>query len=327
MEFKDYYKALGVQKNASADRIKRAYRKLAHRHHPDVNPNDLAAEQRFKEINEAHEVLGDPKKRRKYDELGTNWRMYEQADPRGSSPFSGGSPFSTQWSTGGPGVFRGMSPEDPFGGTSPFSDFFQQFFSSGHPRGTTRRPVAQRGRDVEHPITLTLEEAYDGTTRRLSLKTDGRTRRVQVKIPSGVSNGARVRVAGKGEPGINGAAAGDLFLRVRQTPHTIFTRRGKDLHIDVAMPVTTAVLGGHVRVPLLRGMPLALKIPAATQSGQVFRLKGHGVPALGSKHAGGDLYARVSVRMPEQLTALQRRHYEALAALEIKPASATADGE
>ena len=319
MDFKDYYSALGVAKSASPAEIKRAYRKLARAHHPDVNSGDPAAERRFKEINEAHEVLGDPNKRKKYDELGASWRMYEQAGPGGGSPFAGGSPFRAQWSTGAGGGVHTISSEeaeDLFGGASSFSDFFQQFFSGGAPGGAAREPVARRGRDIEHPITLTLEEAHDGTTRRLSLRTDGRTRRVQVKIPPGVRDGSRVRLARKGEPGTGGATPGDLFLRVRQTPHATFTRRGQDLHVDVAVPVTTAVLGGDVPVPRLSGTPLALKIPAATQSGQVFRLKGHGMPALAKTRAGGDLFATVSVRVPEQLTGSQRRHYEALAALD-----------
>ena len=223
-----------------------------------------------------------------------------------------------------------MSPEeleDLFGGGGSFSDFFQQFFSGGAPGGGAGGGVARRGRDIEHPITLTLEEVHDGTVRRLSLKTEGRSRRVEVKIPAGVGDGARVRVAGKGEPGTLGASAGDLFLRVRQSPHPTFTRRGQDLYIDVAVPVTTAVLGGHVSVPRLGGTPLALKIPAATQSAQVFRLKGHGLPALGKTRVGGDLYATVSVRIPEQLTPSQRRHYEALVSLEAEPAVAPAHPE
>ena len=183
-------------------------------------------------------------------------------------------------------------------------------------RGASPGPVARRGRDVDHPITLTLEEAHDGTTRRLSLETDGRTRRVEVKIPAGVRDGARVRLAGKGEPGTGGEAAGDLFLRVRQAPHATFTRRGQHLHVDVTVSVTTAVLGGSVSVPRLCGTPLSLKIPAATQSGQVFRLTGRGMPGVGQSVADGDLFAAVSVRVPEQLTAAHRRHYEALAALD-----------
>ena len=330
MEFKDYYAVLGVEKNASAAGIKRAYRKLARKHHPDMNPGDLAAERRFKEINEAHEVLGDPEKRRKYDELGANWRMYEQAGPGGASPVAGGSPFTAQWSTAGRGGSHTMSSEeaeDLFGGASPFSDFFQEFFSGGAQGGASGGPVARRGRDVEHPITLTLKEAYDGTTRRLSLRTGGRARTIEVKIPPGVRDRTRVRVAGEGEPGTRGAAAGDLFLRVRQTPHATFTRRSQDLHVDVAVPVTTAVLGGSVKVPRLCGTPLALKIPGATQGGQVFRLKGHGMPAIGKTGAGGDLYATVSVRVPEQVTVSQRRHYEALAALDMATTGGVTEGK
>ena len=329
MEFKDYYGALGVRKDASAAAIKRAYRKLARTHHPDVNPGDAEAERRFKEVNEANEVLGDPEKRRKYDELGTNWRMYEQAGPGGASPFAGGSPFRAQWSTGAGGGVHTMSPEQAeelFGGARPFSDFFQEFFAGGAAAGASPTPVARPGRDVEHPTALTLEEVYAGTTRRLSLSGDGRTRRVEVKIPAGVGDGSRVRVAGEGEPGALGGAPGDLFLRVRQRPHATFTRRKQDLHVGVAVPVTTAALGGSVRVPRLQGTALALKIPAATQSGQVFRLKGHGMPALGKTRPGGDLYATVSVRVPEQLTASQRRHYEALAALETEPSPEPTNG-
>ena len=329
MEFKDYYATLGVQKKASADEIKRAYRKLARTHHPDLNPGDLAAERRFKEINEAQEVLGDPEKRRKYDELGANWRMYEQAGAGGASPFGGGGRSTARWSTGGPGGFRTMSPEeaeDLFGGASPFSDFFQTFFTGGDPGHGPRRPVSRRGRDVEHPLTLSLEEAYDGTTRRLSLETGGSRRQVEVKIPPGVSVGSRVRVAGEGEQGAGGAASGDLFLRVSLTPHPTFTRQGQDLRVDVTVPVTTAVLGGRVVVPRLRGTPLALKIPAATQSGQVFRLKGHGMAVLGTNKATGDLYATVSVRVPERLTTSQRRHYEALAALDTAPVTTASNG-
>ena len=226
MEFKDYYAALGVKKNASATAIKRAYRKLARTHHPDVNPGDPKAEQRFKEINEAYEVLGDPEKRRKYDELGANWRLYEQGGG-GASPFASGSPFGAQWSAGGRGGVHTMSPEeaeDLFG----FSDFFQEFFSGGGPRGASRPPVARRGRDVEHQIALTLEEAYAGTTRRLSLTAGDRTRRVEVKIPAGVDDGSRVRVAGEGEPGAAGAEPGDLFCecaraRMRPSPGVVKT--------------------------------------------------------------------------------------------------------
>ena len=319
MDFKDYYEALGVQKSASQADIKRAFRKLARQHHPDVNPGDLAAERRFKEANEATEVLGDPETRRKYDELGANWRQYEQAGAQGGSPFGAGSPFGGTWSGGGGGGSRTMTPEEAaeiFGGGSPFSDFFNTFFTGDAGRGGARGPVARRGRDIEHPITLTLEEIADGTSRRLSLEASGSTANVEVKIPAGVSDGARVRVAGRGEPGTGGHPAGDLFLRVREAPHATFTRRGADLHIEVSIPVTVAVLGGRVSVPRLRDAPLTLKIPAGTQAAQVFRLKGHGLPVSGRSSRVGDLYATVGVRVPRSLNSEQRTHYEALSALE-----------
>ena len=220
-----------------------------------------------------------------------------------------------------------MSPEqaeDLFGGSGAFSDFFETFFSGGGPGGGARQPVARQGRDLEHPITLTLEEVFDGATRGLNLATGGQTRRVDVKIPAGVSEGSRVRVAGEGEPGAHGGPAGDLFLRVHQAPHETFTRQGQDLRVTVGVPVTTAVLGGRVPVPRLRGTALTLKVPAATQSGQVFRLKGRGLPAVGKTRTGGDLYATVAVRVPERLTTPQREHYEALAALETETEAAAA---
>jgi len=315
MDFKDYYEALGVKKGASQSDIKRAFRKLARKHHPDVNPGDLTAERRFKEANEAHEVLSDPEKRRKYDELGANWRQYEQAGAGGGAPFGGGSPFRG----GGRGGTRTMTPEEAeeiFGGGSPFSDFFNTFFTGAAGSGTTRGSVARPGRDIEHPITLNLEEIADGAGRRLGLEGASGTQNVDVKIPAGVADGSRVRVAGRGESGTGGAPAGDLFLKVRQSPHKTFTRRGADLHVDVAVGVTVAVLGGSVSVPRLRGNPLTLKIPPGTQGGQVFRLKGHGLPVSGRSSHIGDLYATVGVEIPSDLTPPQREHYEALAAID-----------
>jgi DnaJ-class molecular chaperone len=322
VEFKDYYSTLGVTKTASEKEIKQAFRKLARKHHPDVNPGDKAAETKFKEINEAYEVLGDPAKRKKYDELGANWRMYEQAGAGGGA----GGPFGgAQWNVnvgGSPGGFRTMSQEEMqemFGDTSPFSDFFTTFFGGGFetgpaPRGGGR--ARQRvGRDVEHEIELTLEDAYHGTTRRLALKHDGQARTVDVRIPAGVSDGSRVRVAGEGEHGVGGAAAGDLYLRVRLAPHPMFERKGRDLYVKVPLPVTTAVLGGEADVQTLAGRPARLRIPPLTQNGQVFRLKGFGMPAVGKADEKGDLYARVDVQLPTQLSEEERAHYAALAKL------------
>jgi curved DNA-binding protein len=335
MEFKDYYQTLGVAKSASEKEIKQAFRKLARKFHPDVNPGDKSAEAKFKEINEAHEVLGDPEKRRKYDELGANWRMYEQAQQQGYATPGGGFDFSGfggapgqggAWTInmGGPGGYRTMSEEEMqelFGNEDPFSDFFKTFFGGGgaarEPRGRGARARTQKGRDIEHEVELTLEEAFHGATRRIAIKQGGHARSVDVRIPAGVKDGSRVRAAGEGETGSNGGSAGDLYLRVRLKPHAVFERRGQDLHTKVAVPVTTAVLGGEAQVPTITGS-VRLKIPETTQSGQIFRLKGHGMPAVGKADERGDLYAEVDIQVPRALTKDQRQHYEALAKLESR---------
>ena len=331
MEFKDYYATLGVPKTASEKEIKQAFRKMARKYHPDVNPGDKSAESRFKEINEAYEVIGDPQKRKKYDELGSNWKMYEQAQRAGGGAGAAGFDPS-QWNinfggggAGGQGSYRTMTAEemrDLFGNDDPFSDFFHAFFSGGgEPEMRGRggragtRSRSRQGRDVEHSIDLSLEDVYRGTTRRLTLKHDGRSRTVDVRIPAGVGEGSRVRVSGEGEQGSGGASSGDLYLRVHITPDSRFERKGQDLHAKVRVPVTTAVLGGEAEVPNLGGKPLRLRIPAGTQNGQVFRLKGHGMPFVGKPGEHGDLYATVEAELPRQLTPEERTHYEALARL------------
>ncbi len=329
MDFKDYYSTLGVAKTATDKEIKTAYRKLARKHHPDVNPGDKAAESRFKDLSEAYEVLGDPDKRKKYDELGANWRMYEQA---GASP--GGGAWNVNTGGGAPGGFRTMTEDEMhqmFGDGDPFSDFFHAFFggaagtpSAGEPdrrgRGGRER-AARKGRDVEQEITLGLDEAYQGAMRRLSIKFDGHARTVDVRIPPGVGDGSRVRIPGEGEQGGGGAAAGDLYLRIRLAPHPSFERKGKDLYTRVPIPLTTAVLGGEVDVKTLAGKSLRLKIPPTTQTGQVFRLKGHGMPVAGKANDQGDLYAKVDVQLPRELTPEARAHFEALQKLGEKARS------
>lgn len=331
MDFKDYYSTLGVAKTSTEKEIKQAYRKLARKHHPDVNPGDKAAEAKFKEINEAYEVLGDPAKRKKYDELGANWRMYEQAGAGGGfNPAAG--PQGSAWNinfggSGAGGGFRTMTEDEMremFGDGDPFSDFFHTFFGgamAGDEPGGRRgarggRRAARQGRDVEQEIELGLEDAYHGATRRLSIKLDGHARTVDVRIPAGIGDGSRVRIAGEGEHGSGGAASGDLYLRIRLAPHPKFERKGKDLYTHVRIPLTTAVLGGEAEVQTLGGKSLRLKIPEGTQIAQVFRLKGHGMPAVGKPDDHGDLYATVDVELPKQLTAEQRTHYEALRKLE-----------
>jgi curved DNA-binding protein len=337
MDFKDYYSTLGVAKTATDKELKQAYRKLARKHHPDVNPGDKSAETRFKEINEAYEVLGDPAKRKKYDELGANWRQYEQAGAgAGFDPRQAGGSYNVY---GGPGAqgggFRTMTEEEMreiFGDANPFSDFFQTFFggagSPGGPggpdepgrrtRGAGARGRARAGRDAEQELELGLEDAYHGTMRRLSISHDGHARTVDVRIPAGVGDGSRVRVSGEGEQGAGGAPAGDLYLRIRLAPHPAFERKAKDLYTRLRIPLTTAVLGGEADVPTLGGKPLRLKIPPMTQNGQVFRLKGHGMPTAGKPDQHGDLYATVDVQLPRELTPEQRSHFEGLKKLEQK---------
>jgi DnaJ-class molecular chaperone len=223
-----------------------------------------------------------------------------------------------------------MTPEEMesmFGDANPFSDFFNTFFgggfaggSGGFPGGgagsvrTGGRTRGRKGRDVEHEIELTLEDAYHGAMRRLSMQQpDGQSRNVDVRIPAGVTDGSRVRVAGEGEQGAGGAPGGDHFLRVRLAPHPVFERKGRDLYVKVAVPLTTAVLGGEADVQTMASKPARLRNPPLTQNGQVFRLKGYGMPATGKPDERGDLYARVEATLPTQLTSEEREHYEALA--------------
>jgi DnaJ-class molecular chaperone len=304
MEYRDYYRVLGVAKNASAKDIKAAYRKLARKHHPDVNPGSKAAESRFKEINEAYEVLGDPEKRKRYDALGENWDSFNR----------GGAPGTSGW----PGGVR-VEYEDLGGGAGGFSDFFRTFFGGGFPGSASGRggfsgfpggfdQEPPEALDAEGEVELTLEEVLKGTTREVRLA--GGKRRVEVRIPSGVREGSRVRVAGEGGHG-SGGRRGDLFLKVRIAQDPRFERRGDDLETTVRVPLTIAVLGGEAQVPALDG-PVGIKIPPETPPGRVFRLRGQGLPLAGAKGSRGDLLATLAIDLPRRLTARQRELFEQL---------------
>ena len=306
--FRDYYEVLGVPRTATAKEIHQAFRKLARKHHPDVNPNDSSAAEKFKEINEAHEVLGDPDKRRKYDELGPDWEHYEEWVKAGRPPRGGGaSQGQRQYRT------RTVSPEDLedlFGGGEPFSDFFQSMFG-GTGGGRTRTSRSRRGEDVEGETPISLEEAYRGTTRTIELSSPTGTRRVEVRIPAGIKDGAKVRAAGQGGPGQGGGTAGDLFVRVRIEPHSVFRRQGDDIHTKVAVPLDVALLGGEVPVRTLKGSTVMLNVPAGTQNGARLRLRGLGMPRL--RHGGhGDVIAEVDVRLPSPVPDDLRSAAEAL---------------
>lgn len=316
MEFQDYYATLGVSKTATDAEIKKAYRKLARQLHPDLNPGSKTAEAKFKALNEANEVLSDAEKRRKYDELGANWQ--NGAPPPGHAGGQGGRRRS-----------RAVTPDemrDMFGGGAgsddPFSDFFHTFFGGGGAeadhRHAGRSARAFKGRDIEQPIDLTLEEAFLGATRRLQSERDGKLKSVEVRIPAGIREGSRIKVAGEGEPAPNAnSQPGDLFLMVRLAPHPRYDRRGNDLYIKVPVSVTTAVLGGEITVPTLAGTVLRLRIPEMTSGGRVFRLKGHGMPVARATDERGDLYATVEIVLPAALTPEARTHYEQLRELDI----------
>lgn len=321
MEYKDYYRVLGVDRSADQKAIKKAYRQLARQYHPDVNPGDRQSESKFKEINEAYEVLGDPDKRQKYDRLGANWQAFQAAgqDPSGFD--------WSRWTTGAPGGRTRVDYADLSNlfGQGGFSDFFQAIFGGAGATRTTSNmsdpsggagPFQQssmRGGDAEHLVEITLDEAFHGTQHTLSID----NRRIEVKIPAGVRTGSRVRVAGEGYPSAGGRPAGDLYLVVRVQPHAIFERDGDDLAGEVAVDVYTAVLGGEVTVPTMTGKA-TLRIPPGTQPGQLFRLRGQGMPNLRDPHKRGNLLVKAQVRIPKHLSERQRKLFLELADLDTE---------
>lgn len=291
MEFKDYYAVLGVSPNADDQQIKQAYRKLARQHHPDVNPGDKRAEDRFKEINEAYQALGDPERRRKYDELREQYQGWQK---RGSQGGFNWGPW--QAAPGQQSYTYTVAPEDLedlFGGDIPFSDFFRTIY--GQP-GAGRPARPRRGRDLEVLAEISLEEAFHGTSRSIQLG----DRRIEARIPPGTRTGTRIRLSGQGSPGSSGGPPGDLYLVVQVAPHQQFEREGEHLTTVVPVDCFTAAVGGEVRVPTLEGV-LMLKIPPRTQADRIFRLKGKGMPLLEHSAERGDLFARVKLVLPEPL--------------------------
>lgn len=310
MEYKDYYNTLGIKKGASQDEIKKAYRKLARKYHPDVNPDDPNAEEKFKEINEAYQVLSDQDKRQKYDQFGSQWKQYQQ---------TGGRPEDFDWSRwstqGQPGAqYRTVSQEDLEqmfgGGLGGFSDFFETLFGGMGGGRAARRAGARtagqnmtKGQDIQHPVEISLSEAFHGTTRTLTYE-DGR--RIEAKIPAGVKTGSKIRLSGQGGSGSRGA--GDLYLKVTVLPDPKFKRDGDDLRIDQPVDFFTALLGGEVEISTL-DKTVKLTIPAGTDSGKTFRLKGLGMPELGNSKNRGDLYAKLEVTVPKDLTDEQKAKF------------------
>jgi molecular chaperone DnaJ/curved DNA-binding protein len=334
MDYRDYYKVLGVARDAAEKDIRAAYRKLARQYHPDVNPGNADAESRFKEINEAYQVLSDPEKRQKYDRFGRDWERYQQTAATGRQE-----PDFARWYTGDPSRVRVEREASDGGG---FSDFFRVLFGNqSGPRGaapSASRVRTERGADMEQEVEVSLEEAFHGATRTLQFdsQTDcpecggvgiqqsrlcetcrGRgvvadRRRLEVRIPPGVYDGARVRLAGKGSPGVGGAPAGDLYLRVRLAPQSTFEQQGADVHARVPSDLYTLLLGGEVEVPTPSGRKVALTVPPGTDNGKVFRLRGQGMPVLGNPSKRGDLYVAVEARLPNGLSDREKELFREL---------------
>jgi curved DNA-binding protein len=308
MDYKDYYSILGVSKTATQEEIKKAFRKLARKYHPDVNPGDAAATEKFKEISEAYEVLSDTEKRQKYDQFGSQWQQYEK---------TGGHPEDFNWSQwqASPGSsysYRTVTPEEfaeMFGGESHeghFSSFFETLFGGGGRPFTggaqagpeaRYRPRPRHGRDLEHTLTVTLEEAFHGGSRILEWETG---RKIEAKLPPGVKTGSKLRLKGQGEPGRDGGEPGDLLLHLEVLPHERFVRDGDNLSLMLPVDLFTLLLGGKVTVPGI-DRAVVLDIPPGTANGRVFRLKGLGMPHLKNTQQRGDLLVKVEAVLPERL--------------------------
>jgi curved DNA-binding protein len=314
MQYRDYYQILNVSKTASQDEIKKAYRKLAREYHPDVNPDDPNAEEKFKDINEAYQVLSDQEKRDKYDRFGSQWKQYQQTGGR-AEDFDW-SQWAAQGQRGGT-QYRTVSQEEfeqMFGGgLGGFSDFFETLFGGMSGARAGRRSAAPpayqrqvRGRDIEHPVEITLEEAFNGTTRLLTYE-DGR--RIEATIPPGVRTGSKIRLSGQGVGGSDGS--GDLFLKIKVRPHAKYKRDGDDLKINQPVDFFIALLGGEVTVNTI-DKAVKLTIPPETDSGKTFRLKGLGMPKLSKPGQRGDLFVTVEVQVPKNLNPEQKEKFIAL---------------
>jgi len=307
VDYKDYYKVLGVSKGATVDEIKKAYRKLARKYHPDVNLDNPGAEEKFKGIGEAYEVLKDPQKRQRYDQLGANWKQYANTGWPG-----GGKSYSYDFGEG-----RGFNFEDMGGG---FSDFFEMFFGTSADQRFSRSDFgnnfgggrsgtfARKGQDLQSAIEISLREAYTGTRRSMRLQKEGKTRTVNVKIPKGIKDGGKIRLAGEGGPGQGGGPGGDLYLTVNVSQNNIIKRKGDDLYIEIPVTIKEAYFGGKIDIPTFDGK-VDMKLPKGTQSGRTLRLRGKGMPGIkGGKY--GDLYVKTRIVFPEKMSSKQKKQFE-----------------
>lgn len=302
MDYKDYYKVLGVDKKATQDEIKKAYRKLAVKFHPDKNKGNKEAENKFKEVNEANEVLSDKEKRKKYDELGENWKYYQQSG--GQDQGFDWSQYSNQGGRGGQQqyTYGGGDMNDAFGGAGGFSDFFETLFGQGFGGQQTRgrqsaRKAKMKGEDISAEMSITLEDSYVGAEKMFDL--DGQS--IKLKIKPGIANGQTLKLGGKGNPGYNGGNAGDLLLRIQVLNDPIFERKGDDLYTDLRVDLYSAVLGGKAPLRTFKGT-INVNIAKESQNGKVLRLQGMGMPKYGKANSFGDLYAKLIIEIPTNLS-------------------------
>jgi curved DNA-binding protein len=293
MAYKDYYKVLGVGQAATQDEIKKAYRKLANKYHPDKTKGDRIAEEKFKDVNEANEILSDPVKRKKYDQFGADWKRYEES---GQQP--GGFDWS-KYTTGRSGQEHTMSQEEfnaMFGEEGP-ENIFETLFGQQAGTRSGRRSRARKGEDFEAETTLTLEEAYHGSERLLKIH----DQTIKIMMKPGIADGQILRVAGKGARGSNGGANGDLYITIRVAPHAEFQRKGNDLYCDKPIELYTAILGGKAQIKTMKNI-VNVDIPKETPNGKVLRLLGLGMPVYGTKNEFGNMYVTVVIQLPNHLT-------------------------
>jgi curved DNA-binding protein len=293
MDYVDYYKILGLDKTATTDTIKKAYRKLARKHHPDLNPNDKEANKKFQQINEANEVLSDPEKRKKYDQYGKDWKHAEEFEKQKQS--------QRQYSNQGRQAFAGEYGEDDF------SDFFSSMFGGGEGRGRSRQ-TKFRGQDYNAGLQLNLLDAYK--THQQTITVNGKN--IRITIPAGIENGQQIRLKDYGAPGVNGGPAGDLYITFSITNNTQFKRLGNDLYTTIEIDLFTAVLGGEITIDTLSGK-VKLKVKPETQNGTKMRLKGKGFPVYKKEGESGDMFITFSVKIPTNLTEKQKELFEELA--------------
>ena len=310
MEFKDYYKILGVEKSATDAELKKAYRDMAKKYHPDKNPGNKSSEEKFKEISEAYEVLKDPDKRKKYDQLGSNWKQYQNAGTGSTDDWfrqyaSGGQPGASYQYSGNLG--------DLFGNVGGFSDFFESFFGAGNRRqsGESVFNRARKGSDYEANLNLTLEEAYSGGERQISV--DGR--KLNIKINQGTREGKVLRLKSQGAPGVHGGEKGDLYLTVHLLDHPFYEIKEDDLYYNLDVDLYTAVLGGKIQFQALNGKKINLTIPKESENGKLLKIKNMGMPKENYKNSYGDLYIRLNVQIPKKLTSEETKLFEKLASL------------